>query len=51
MKIRRFTALIEYRLPVIYEYFGSKGEIQLELLRIGWVTHSNRNPSSLLGGR
>lgn len=35
--IRKIAALIEYSPPVIYEYFGSKDEILLELMRLGYA--------------
>jgi len=35
--IRKIAALIEYSPPVIYEYFDSKGEILLELVRQGYA--------------
>lgn len=35
--IRKIAAIIEYSPPVIYEYFGSKDEILLELMRIGYA--------------
>lgn len=35
--IRKIAAIIEYSPPVIYEYFGSKGEILLELVRMGYA--------------
>ena len=35
--IRKIAALIEYSPPVIYEYFGSKEEILLELMRTGYA--------------
>ena len=35
--IRKIAALIEYSPPVIYEYFGSKQEILLELMRTGYA--------------
>lgn len=35
--IRKIAALIEYSPPVIYEYFGSKEEILLELMRMGYA--------------
>jgi len=35
--IRKIAAIIEYSPPVIYEYFDSKGEILLELVRQGYA--------------
>ena len=35
--IRKIAALIEYSPPVIYEYFGSKEEILLEVMRTGYA--------------
>ncbi|MGH3144847.1 MAG: TetR/AcrR family transcriptional regulator [Rubrobacter sp.] len=35
--IRKIAGLIEYSPPVIYEYFGSKEEILLELMRVGYA--------------
>ncbi len=35
--IRKIAAVIEYSPPVIYEYFGSKDEILLELVRQGYA--------------
>ena len=35
--IRKIAALIEYSPPVIYEHFGSKEEILLELVRTGYA--------------
>ena len=35
--IRKIAGLIEYSPPVIYEYFGSKEEILLELMRMGYA--------------
>jgi AcrR family transcriptional regulator len=35
--IRKIAGLIEYSPPVIYEYFGSKDEILLELVRMGYA--------------
>ena len=35
--IRKIAGLIEYSPPVIYEYFGSKDEILLELMRLGYA--------------
>ncbi len=35
--IRKIAGLIEYSPPVIYEYFGSKDEILLELMRMGYA--------------
>ena len=35
--IRKTAALIEYSPPVIYEYFGSKEEILLEVMRMGYA--------------
>ena len=35
--IRKIAAIIEYSPPVIYEYFGSKDEILLELMRTGYA--------------
>lgn len=35
--IRKIAAIIEYSPPVIYEYFGSKDEILLELVRTGYA--------------
>ena len=35
--IRKIAAIIEYSPPVIYEYFGSKNEILLELVRMGYA--------------
>ena len=35
--IRKIAGRIEYSPPVIYEYFGSKDEILLELVRLGYA--------------
>ena len=35
--IRKIAERIEYSPPVIYEYFGSKDEILLELVRLGYA--------------
>lgn len=35
--IRKIAGIIEYSPPVIYEYFGSKDEILLELMRAGYA--------------
>lgn len=35
--IRKIAGLIEYSPPVIYEYFDSKDEILLELMRLGYA--------------
>ena len=35
--IRKIAALIEYSPPVIYEYFDSKDNILLELMRLGYA--------------
>ena len=35
--IRKIAGIIEYSPPVIYEYFGSKDEILLELMRMGYA--------------
>lgn len=35
--IRKIAGIIEYSPPVIYEYFGSKDEILLELMRLGYA--------------
>ena len=35
--IRKIAGLIEYSPPVIYEYFESKDEILLELMRLGYA--------------
>ena len=35
--IRKIAGIIEYSPPVIYEYFSSKDEILLELVRIGYA--------------
>ena len=35
--IRKIAAIIEYSPPVIYEYFDSKDEILLELMRTGYA--------------
>lgn len=49
--IRKIAGRIEYSPPVIYEYFGSKDEILLELVRLGYAEQLGTLESVVAGAK